>query len=77
MFKNVIALVLLSCSVASAQIVVSSSVAEAQAQAALKCVNGCVVLSPAEIIAIQSSIHKAIQKAYQSGLDNWDKVADK
>ena len=77
MFKNVIALVLLSCSVASAQIVVSSSVAEAQAQAALKCSAGCVVLSPSEIIAIQDSIHNAIQKAYQSGLDNWDKVADK
>ena len=70
MFKNVIALVLLSCSVASAQIVVSSSVEEAQAQAALKCSAGCVVLSPAEIIAIQSSIHNAIQKAYQAGLDN-------
>ena len=77
MFKNVLAIVLLSCSVASAQIVVSSSVEEAQAQAALKCVNGCVVLSPEEIIAIQSSIHNAIQKAYQSGLYNWDKVADK
>ena len=75
MFKNVITLALLSCSVASAQ--VASSVAEAQAQAALKCVNGCVVLSPAEIIAIQSSIQNAIQKAYQAGLDNWDKVADK
>ena len=77
MFKNVIALVLLSCSVASAQIVVSSSVEEAQAQAALKCSEGCVVLSPAEIIAIQSSIHTAIQKAYQAGLDNWDRVAEK
>ena len=75
MFKNVITLALLSCSVASAQM--ASSVAEAQAQAALKCVNGCVVLSPAEIIAIQQSIQNAIQKAYQAGLDNWDKVADK
>tara|TARA_R110000822_G_scaffold9207_8_gene35881 strand:+ start:190 stop:429 length:240 start_codon:yes stop_codon:yes gene_type:complete len=73
MFKQLLAMSLLSCSVASAQMV--SSVKEAQEQAAVKCSEGCLVLSPSEIAAIEETMQKAIQEAYQAGLRGWSKVA--
>jgi hypothetical protein len=73
MFKQVLTMALLSCSLASAQM--ASSVKEAQEQAAIKCSEGCVVLSPSEMAAIETYIQQTVQEAYQAGLRGWSKAA--
>lgn len=73
MFKQLVTIALLSCSVASAQ--VASSVKEAQEQAEEKCAEGCIVLSPAEMAAIEAYIQQTVQEAYQAGLRGWSKIA--
>lgn len=61
--------------VASAQIVPAENVAQAKKQAETKCKEGCLVLSPAEIAAIEMGIQEAIQRAYQEGLKGWSKAS--
>ena len=74
MFKQ--AFVLLSFPlIATAQPVVALSVAEAQEQAAAKCSEGCVVLSPSEMASIEAYIQQTVQEAYQAGLRGWSKAA--
>jgi hypothetical protein len=50
----------------------AEGVEQAKAQAELKCVEGCLVLSPAEIAATEEGIKEALQKAYEAGLKGWN-----
>lgn len=76
MFKQATAILLLSApALLLSQPIIAMSVAEAQKQAEVKCVEGCVVLSPTEMAAVETSIQEAIQEAYQAGLKGWNKAA--
>ena len=74
LFKTLLTTVLLALSTAvSAEIVPAESVDEAKKQAELKCKEGCLVLAPAEIAAIEMNIQLALEEAYQAGLKSWSK----
>lgn len=68
LFKTLISTVLLSLSLsAAAQIEAAGSVEEAKAQAEIKCKQGCVVLSPAEVAAIEDGIRRLAEQAFFEG----------
>jgi hypothetical protein len=78
MFKQLLVIISLSSPlIASGEFVIATSVEEAQKQAEVKCVQGCLVLSPAEMEALNIVINKTIQDAYQSGLRGWSKAVSK
>ena len=77
MFKQVITIGLLIFPLMGFAQAMSPTVADAQKQVEAKCVNGCLVLSPDEIAAIEASIQEAVQKAYKAGLRGWSTVASR
>ena len=75
MNKFLVSLILLFSLSAQAEIEPSASVKEAQALAEKKCTQGCLVLSPEEVAAIEKGINAAVLKAYEAGLRGWSKAS--
>ena len=67
LFTAIVGLVI-ACSVHSQEALKpANSIAEAKAQAEIKCKQTCLVLSPDEIAAIEMGIHLQMQKAFNEG----------
>lgn len=72
LFKTLLSTFLLSCSLTVlAQIVPAEGVEDAKKQVEDKCKQGCLILTPAEIAAIELGIQEAVERAYKAGLNGW------
>jgi hypothetical protein len=66
-FITTVVVLLAAFAIQAQEIVPATTVQEAQKQAEIKCVKGCLVLSPAEIAAIEQGIKEAMQDAFLKG----------
>lgn len=55
--------------------VVSQNIEQAQKQVLVKCIDGCLILSPIEVARLEAAMKSEIQRAYQAGLNGWNKVS--
>ena len=73
LLHNLVASLLCLPILVKADILPAEGVEQAKTQAELKCVNGCLVLSPSELASVEAGFKAALQKAYEAGLKGWNK----